>query len=113
MEVHYENVGVTMVCPGIVYSNILNNALRENLQVCEQCNLHSFCFRRVKFSLSYPKGVQDLNVIDVGESSVKRSWKFMEKGPFEAGMKFAVRLLSSFVQGPNVTVAHWRTTCGM
>jgi len=43
MEVHNENVGVTMVCPGLVYSNILSNALRENLQVCENynSNLHS------------------------------------------------------------------------
>lgn len=32
MEIYNENVGVTLVCPGLVHSNILNNALRENLQ---------------------------------------------------------------------------------
>lgn len=32
MEVHEKNVGVTMICPGLVFSNILRNAYRENLE---------------------------------------------------------------------------------
>ncbi|XP_078349922.1 dehydrogenase/reductase SDR family member 7-like isoform X2 [Oculina patagonica] len=32
MEVHDKDVGFTMVCPGLVHSNILKNAFRENLQ---------------------------------------------------------------------------------
>ncbi|CAH3150295.1 unnamed protein product [Porites lobata] len=31
-EVHSHNIGITLVCPGLVYSNILRNALRENTQ---------------------------------------------------------------------------------
>lgn len=31
-EVYSHNVGITLVCPGLVYSNILKNAYRENLQ---------------------------------------------------------------------------------
>nr|XP_058946187.1 dehydrogenase/reductase SDR family member 7-like [Pocillopora verrucosa] len=32
IEVHEKNVGVTMICPGLVYSNILKNAYRENIE---------------------------------------------------------------------------------
>lgn len=32
MEIHSSNVGITLVCPGLVYSDILKNALRENSQ---------------------------------------------------------------------------------
>ena len=34
MEVYDKNVGVTMICPGVTYSNLFRNAYRENLEVC-------------------------------------------------------------------------------
>lgn len=32
MEVYDKNVGVTMICPGLTYSNLFRNAYRENLE---------------------------------------------------------------------------------
>lgn len=32
MEVYNKNVGVTMICPGLTYSNLFRNAYRENLE---------------------------------------------------------------------------------
>ena len=37
MELHIHDVGVSLVCPGPVYSDIIKNALRENLQVTGVC----------------------------------------------------------------------------
>lgn len=34
MEVYDKNVGVTMICLGLTYSNLFRNAYRENLEVC-------------------------------------------------------------------------------
>lgn len=34
MEVYDKNVGVTMICPSLTYSNLFRNAYRENLEVC-------------------------------------------------------------------------------
>ena len=34
MEVYDKNIGVTMICPGLTYSNLFRNAYRENLEVC-------------------------------------------------------------------------------
>ena len=53
------------------------------------CAVFAFDFWSLVF---HPKGVQDLNVIDVGKSSVKRFWTFMEKALFEAGMKSSMYL---------------------
>lgn len=32
MEVYDKNVGVTMVCPGVTYTNLFRNSYRENLK---------------------------------------------------------------------------------
>ena len=66
MEVHNKNIGVTMICPGLVYSNILKNAFRENLQVCNKMHLINFLFMDcVQFSF-YPQctRVQDVTELD-------------------------------------------------
>jgi len=32
MEVYRDNIGITLICPGLVYSNMRKNTFRENLQ---------------------------------------------------------------------------------
>ena len=52
MEVYRDNIGITLICPGLVYSNLMKNAPRENLQVYRQSTSEHFILYTIAWELN-------------------------------------------------------------